>query len=90
MGEERNVYRILVGRPKETRPLEGLRHRWDDNIKVDLREMGISGANRIQLDQDRVHWWAFCEYGNEPLGSTQEMLMQFGQDVLPFLFHKET
>jgi hypothetical protein len=40
MGEERNAYRILVGRPEGKRPLERPRCRWEDNIKVDLREIG--------------------------------------------------
>jgi hypothetical protein len=56
MGEGRDVYRVLVGRPKGKRPLGRPRHRWEDNIKVDLREIGIHGANWIQLAQDRV-WW---------------------------------
>jgi hypothetical protein len=59
MGEGRGVYRVLVGRPKGKRPLGRPRHRWEDNIKLDLRERGINGANWIQLAQDRVQWWAF-------------------------------
>jgi hypothetical protein len=59
MGERRSVYRVLVGRPKDKRPLGRPRHRWEDNIKLDLREIGIDGANWIWLAQDRVQWWAF-------------------------------
>jgi hypothetical protein len=59
MGEERDVYRVLVGRPKGKRPLGRPRHRWEDNIEVDFREIGINGANWIQLAQDRVQWRAF-------------------------------
>jgi hypothetical protein len=59
MGEGRGVYRVLVGMPEGKRPLGGPRRRWEDNIKMDLREIGIDGANGIQLDQDRVQWWAF-------------------------------
>jgi hypothetical protein len=59
MGEGRGVYRVLVGRPEGKRPLGRPRRRWEDNIKIDLREIGIDGANWIQLAQDRVHWWAF-------------------------------
>jgi hypothetical protein len=59
MGEGRGVYRVLVGRPVGKRPLKRPRRRWEDNIKVDLREMGIDGANWIQLAQDRVQW-RFC------------------------------
>jgi hypothetical protein len=59
MGERRVVYRVLVGRPKSKRPLGKPRRRWEDNIKMDLRELGIDGANWIQLAQDRVQWRAF-------------------------------
>jgi hypothetical protein len=59
MGKGRGVYRILVGRPEGNRPLGGPRRRWEDNIKLDLREIGIDGANWIRLAQDRVQWWAF-------------------------------
>jgi hypothetical protein len=45
MGEGRGVYRILVGRPKGERPLGRHRHRWEDNIKMDLTEIRIDGAN---------------------------------------------
>jgi transcription termination factor 2 len=59
MGKGRGVYRVLVGRPKGKRPLERPRHRWEDNTtKLDLREIGIVGANWIQLAQDRVQWRA--------------------------------
>jgi hypothetical protein len=54
MGEGRGVYRVLVGRPEGQRPLERPRHRWENNIKLNLTEMGIDGANWIQLAQDRV------------------------------------
>jgi hypothetical protein len=59
MGEGRGVYRILVGRPEGKRPLGRPRRRWEDNIKLDLRETGIDGANWIQLARDRVRWRAF-------------------------------
>jgi hypothetical protein len=58
MEEGRGVYRVLVGRPEGKRPLERPRRRWGDNIKMDLREIGIDGANWIQLAQDRVQWLA--------------------------------
>jgi hypothetical protein len=58
MGEGRGVYRVLIGKPEDTRPLERPRCRWEDNIKMDLREKEIDGANWIQLAQDRVQWWA--------------------------------
>jgi hypothetical protein len=59
MGEGRGVYRVLVGRPKGKTPLGRPRRRWEDNIKLDLREIGIDGANWIWLAQDRVQWRAF-------------------------------
>jgi hypothetical protein len=59
MGEGRGVYRVLVGRPEGKRPLGRPRRRWEDNIKMDLREIGINGANWIQLAQDRVRCRAF-------------------------------
>jgi hypothetical protein len=55
----KGVYRVLVGRPEGKRPLERPRHRWENNIKMDLREIGINGSNWIQLAQDRVQRWAF-------------------------------
>jgi hypothetical protein len=58
MGEGRDVYRVLVGRPEGERPLERPRRRWKDNIKMDLREIVIDGANWIRLAQDRVRWRA--------------------------------
>jgi hypothetical protein len=64
MGEGRGVHGVLVGKPKWKRPLGRPKFRWEDNIKLDLRETGIDGANWIQLAQDRVR-----EHGNEPLGS---------------------
>jgi hypothetical protein len=59
MREGRGVYRVLVGWPEGKRLLGRPRCRWEDNIKVDLREIGIDGANWIQMAQDRVQWWAF-------------------------------
>jgi hypothetical protein len=49
----------LVGRPKGKRSLGRPRFKREDNIKLDLREIGIDGANLIQLAWDRVQWWAF-------------------------------
>jgi transcription termination factor 2 len=59
MEEGRGVYRVLVRRPECKRPLERPRRRWEDNIKQDLREIGIDGANWIRLVRDRVQWRAF-------------------------------
>jgi hypothetical protein len=54
IGEGRGVYRH-EGRKQRGRP----RRRWEDNIKMDLREIGIDRVNWIRLAQDRVQWWAF-------------------------------
>jgi hypothetical protein len=48
------MFYFLVGRPESRRPLGRHRRRWEDNIKMDLKEIGIDGANWIQLAQDRV------------------------------------
>jgi hypothetical protein len=53
MGETRNTYRILVGKPEGKRPLGRPRRRWVDNIKMDLRETGWDGMNWIDLAEDR-------------------------------------
>jgi hypothetical protein len=56
MGEGRDVYSVLVGRSEDKRPLGRLRRRWEDNIKMYLREIGIDETNWIRLAQDRVQW----------------------------------
>jgi hypothetical protein len=59
MGEGRGVYRVLVGRPESKRPLGRPRRRWEGNSNMDLKKIGIDGANWIHLAQDRVQWQAF-------------------------------
>jgi hypothetical protein len=56
MGEPRNAYRILVGKPEGKRPLGRPRRRWVDNIKMDLRETGWDGTDWIGLDRTGSHW----------------------------------
>jgi hypothetical protein len=56
LGEKRNAYRILVGKPEGKRPLRRPRRRCVDNIKMDLREIGLGGMDWIDLSQDR-DWW---------------------------------
>jgi len=58
MGTRRSVYRVLVGKPEGKRPLERPRHRWEDNIKMDLQEVGCGGMEWIELAQDRDRWRA--------------------------------
>jgi hypothetical protein len=58
-GEGTGVYRVLVGRPEGKIPLGRPSCSWEDNIKLNLREIGMDGANWIQLAQDRFQWRAF-------------------------------
>jgi hypothetical protein len=58
MGDNRNACRILVGKPEGKRPLGRPRHRWENNIKMDLREIGWGGMDWIDLTPDRNQWRA--------------------------------
>jgi hypothetical protein len=58
MGENRNVHRLLVGKPEGKRPLGRQRSRWIDNLKMDLLETGLSVVDWIVLAQDRYRWRA--------------------------------
>jgi hypothetical protein len=58
MGEKKNVYRLLVGKPEGKRPLGRPRRRWIDNIKIDLLEIGLSVVDWIGLAQDMYRWRA--------------------------------
>jgi hypothetical protein len=56
MGENKNAYRILVGKPEGKRPLRRPRLRWQSDIRMDLREIGLGGMDWIDLAQDREQW----------------------------------
>jgi hypothetical protein len=58
MGEEKNVYRVLVGKPEEKRPLGRPRHIWKGGIRMDLMETGWGSVEWFQLAQDRDRWRA--------------------------------
>ena len=58
MGQERGVYRVLVGKPEGKRPLGRPRRRWEDNIQVDLQEVGGDCGDWMELAQDRDRWRA--------------------------------
>jgi hypothetical protein len=58
MGKRRGVHRVLVGKPEGRRPLGKPRRRWEDNIKMDLQEVGCRGMDWIDLAQDRDKWSA--------------------------------
>jgi hypothetical protein len=53
MGEDRGVHKVLVGKPEEKRPLGRPKRRWEDNIKMDLQEVGGGHGDWIELAQDR-------------------------------------
>jgi len=57
-GKRRGVYRVLVGKPEGKRPLGRFRHIWEDNIKMDLQEVGCECVDWIELAQDRDRWRA--------------------------------
>jgi hypothetical protein len=58
MGEDRKVYKILVRKPKGKSLLRRLRCRWEDGLKMDLRDIGWGGVEWIHLAEDREYWWA--------------------------------
>ena len=59
MEQSRNAYRVLVRKPEGKRPLGRPRHRWEDNIKMDLREVGCDLGEWIDLAEDRDQWQAY-------------------------------
>jgi hypothetical protein len=71
MGEGGGVYRVLVGKPEGKRPLKSSRRRWDDNITMELQEVGCGGMGWIELAQDTDRWRALVKCSNEPFGSTK-------------------
>ena len=58
MGQRRGVYRVLVGKPEGKRLLRRSKHRWENNIKMDLQEVGCGDIDWIDLAQDRDRWRA--------------------------------
>jgi hypothetical protein len=58
MGEERKVYKVLAGKPEGKRPFGRPRRRWEDGIRMDLREIGLGVVDWIRLAQDRDRRWA--------------------------------
>jgi hypothetical protein len=68
IGDMRNAYNILVGKPYEKRPFGRRKHRWEDNIRMVLREIGWEVMACMRLAQD-AEVAGFCEHCNEPSGS---------------------
>ena len=58
MGKGRGVYRVLLGKPEGRRPMGRPRRRWEDNIRMDLREVGCGYVDCMELAQDRDRWRA--------------------------------
>jgi hypothetical protein len=58
IGEERKVYKVLVGKPEGKIPLGRPRRTWDDGIRIDLSEVGLGGVDWIRLSQERDRWRA--------------------------------
>jgi len=58
MGERRDANRVLVGKPEGKRALGRPMRRWEDNIKMDIQEVGYGGMDWIEVTQDRDRWWA--------------------------------
>ena len=59
MEQSRNAYRVLVGKPEGKRPLGRPRRMWEDNIKLDLREVGCDPGEWVDLDEDKDQWRAY-------------------------------
>ena len=70
-GERRGVYRVLVGKCEGKRPLGRPKHRWEDNIKMALQEVGCGGMDWIELSQDRDRLGGTCECDNEASSSVK-------------------
>ena len=66
IGEGSGAHRVLVGKHERKRPLRRPRRRWEDNIKMDLQEMGGGYGGWIELAQNRERWRVLCEYDEEP------------------------
>jgi hypothetical protein len=75
MGEERKVYKDLVGKPEGKRPLGRPRRRWEDGIRMDIREIGLGGGvDWIRLAQDRDQWQAVVNVMMNPRGLAHIMM----------------
>ncbi|KAJ4432334.1 hypothetical protein ANN_20953 [Periplaneta americana] len=87
MGESRNPYTVLVGKPEGKRSLGRPRRRWEDNIKMDLREVGYDDREWINLAQDRDQWRAFVRAVMNLAGSLKASKLKQGDTLSPLLFN---
>jgi hypothetical protein len=69
MGEEIKVYKVLVGKPEGKRPLGRPRRRWEDGVRMDLREIGLGGGGLDSTGSEQGPVAGCCECGDEPSGS---------------------
>jgi hypothetical protein len=82
MGGERNVYKVLVGKPEGKRPLGRRRCRWEDGIRMDLREIGLGGCGLDSTGSGQRPVAGCCECGDEPSGScATELVSEPGSSV---------
>ncbi|KAJ4432164.1 hypothetical protein ANN_20780 [Periplaneta americana] len=84
MGESRNAYRVLVGRPEGKRPLGRPRRRWEDNIKMDLREVGYDDRDWLNLAQDRDRWRAYVRAAMNLRYVNSELVTSHAGGHVPF------
>jgi hypothetical protein len=77
MGQERKVYKVWVGKPEGKRPLGRPRRRWEDGIRMDLREIGLWGCALYSTGSGHEPVASCCECGDEPLGSCATELVSY-------------
>jgi hypothetical protein len=81
MGEEKQVYKVLVGKPEGKRPLGRPRRRWEDGIRMDLREIGLGGCGLDSTVSGQGPVAGCCECGDEPWGSCTTELVSYPYPV---------
>jgi hypothetical protein len=83
MGEERKLYKVSVGKFEGKRPLGRPRHRWEDGIRMDLRESGLEGCGLDSTSSGQGPVAGCCDCGDEPSGScTTELVRLLNDDIV--------
>jgi hypothetical protein len=77
MGKERKVYKVLVGKPEGRSPLGRPRRRWEDEVRMDIREIGLGGCGLDSTGSGKGSVVGCCECGDEPSGSCATGLDSF-------------